>query len=37
MERVEWVEDFDGRVFYAQGIVSVDAGKELDRILTLQP
>jgi hypothetical protein len=25
MERMEWVEDFDGRVFYAQGIVSVDA------------
>jgi hypothetical protein len=25
MERVEWVEDLDKRVFYAQGIVSVDA------------
>ena len=25
MERMEWVEDLDGRVFYAQGIVSVDA------------
>src|SRR5260370_38292368 len=25
IERVEWVEDLDVRVFYAQGIVSVDA------------
>src|SRR5438132_9119725 len=25
MERVEWVENLDGRVFYAQGTVSVDA------------
>ena len=25
MERVESIEDLDGRVFYAQGIVSVDA------------
>src|SRR5436305_2020286 len=25
MERMEWIEDLDGRVFYAQGIVSVDA------------
>jgi hypothetical protein len=25
MERVESVENLDGRIFYAQGIVSVDA------------
>jgi hypothetical protein len=25
MERVESIENLDGRVFYAQGIVSVDA------------
>ena len=25
MERMEWIEDLDGRVFYAQGIVSVGA------------
>src|SRR5437660_12157330 len=25
MERMEWVEDLDGCVFYAQGIVSADA------------
>jgi hypothetical protein len=25
IKRMEWVEDLDGRVFYAQGIVSVDA------------
>ena len=25
MERMEWIEDLDGSVFYAQGIVSVDA------------
>src|SRR5437016_8090490 len=27
MERMEWIEDLDGRVFYAQGIVSVDASQ----------
>ena len=24
MERVEWIEDFDMRIFRAQGIVGVD-------------
>jgi hypothetical protein len=30
IERVEWVEDLDVRVFYAQGIVSVDACRVFD-------
>jgi hypothetical protein len=25
MQRMEWIENLDGRVFYAQGTVSVDA------------
>ena len=29
MERMEWIEDLDGRVFYAQGIVSVDANPDI--------